>query len=138
MEAWDIMVGVVVITHGGFGVELVRTAFEIAGVQERIEAVRFLESEGREDLMNHITEAVNRVEDGDGTLLLTDLFGASCTTIGGALLRRHRVEIVTGVNLPMILEVLFYRPKSSLETLKRLALEGGKKGILDIRDRLKG
>lgn len=130
------MVGVVVITHGEFGAELVRTAFGIAGAQEGVEAVGFFPSEKREDLLQHTIEAINKVDKGDGTLLLTDLFGASCSTVPSALLEEKRVEIITGVNLPMLLEVLLYRPTNPLERLRVLALDSGRRGILDVREKV--
>jgi PTS system mannose-specific IIA component len=131
------MIGVVVITRGDLGDELIKAAFKVMGTQERVKVVKFLESEGREDLLTHTIDMINQVEEGDGTLLLMDLFTATYAMVAEPLFKKAKVEIVTGVNLPMILEVFLYRSTSSLQRLKTLALEGGKKGILSIRENIK-
>jgi PTS system mannose-specific IIA component len=98
------MIGVVVATHGGLAEELLRTAEGIVGKLERCEAVSIGASLSMEDCRNRLEEAVRRVDEGAGVLVLTDMFGGTPANLALTLLD-ERLEVVTGVNLPMLLKV---------------------------------
>jgi len=98
------MVGVVVATHGRLAEELVRTAEGIVGQLDRCEPVSIGASLSMEDCRARLEEAVRRVDDGSGVLILTDMFGGTPANLALTLLD-DRIEVVTGVNLPMLLKV---------------------------------
>jgi len=98
------MVGLVVATHGRLAEELVRTAEGIVGKLDRSESVSIGASLSMEDCRARLVEAVRRADDGDGVLVLTDMFGGTPANLALTLLD-EKVEVVTGVNLPMILKV---------------------------------
>lgn len=130
------MIGIVVVGHGQFGSELVKTATQIAGQAEAIEGIDFLPHEGREDLLNKISRAIDKLEKGQGVILLTDLFGGCCCNVAASLGNKHRIKITSGVNLPMLLEVIFHRSQDSLDELEIKAIKGGVKGIIDVCEML--
>jgi len=102
------MVGVVLATHGGLAEELLRTAEGIVGKLDRCEAVSIGASLSMDDCRARLEEAVRRADDGSGVLILTDMFGGTPANLALTLLD-ERIEVVTGVNLPMLLKVASVR-----------------------------
>ncbi|MGQ9629802.1 MAG: PTS sugar transporter subunit IIA [bacterium] len=126
------MVGVIVVTHGSLGKALVETAENIIGPQKNLRFAGIETGEGLEDLREKIHREVDEVDDGSGVVLLTDIFGGSSTNVGLLLQRDHRMEIVAGVNLPMVLELLAVNENTTLQEAARLFQEKGKKGIVNV------
>ncbi len=98
------MIGVVVATHGRLAEELLRTAEGIVGPLDRCEAISIGSNQSMEDCKARLEEAVRRVDDGQGVLVLTDMFGGTPANLALMLLD-ERLEVVTGVNLPMLIKV---------------------------------
>ncbi len=98
------MVGLVVATHGRLAEELLRTAEGIVGPLEQCEAVSVAAGVSMEEARARLAEAVKRVDSGDGTLVLTDMFGGTPANLALTFLD-EKVEVVTGVNLPMIVKL---------------------------------
>jgi PTS system mannose-specific IIA component len=98
------MVGLVVATHGRLAEELLQTAEGIVGRLERCEAVSIGAGLSMEDCRARLGEAIHRVNEGDGVLVLTDMFGGTPANLALTFLD-DRIEVVTGVNLPMILKL---------------------------------
>ena len=122
------MVGVVVATHGELAAELIRTAELVVGPLERVVPVSV--SATVTDVRQRVAEAIARVDDGQGVLLLADLLGGSACTLCLSFLTEREVEVVTGVNLPMLLKLPGLRAakKSAAEVAHALA-EAGQKSI---------
>ncbi|MFT3913648.1 MAG: PTS sugar transporter subunit IIA [Anaeromyxobacteraceae bacterium] len=98
------MIGVVVATHGRLAEELIRTAEGIVGPLDRCEAISIGSNQSMEDCKARLEEAVRRVDEGQGVLVLTDMFGGTPANLALMLLD-ERLEVVTGVNLPMLIKV---------------------------------
>jgi PTS system mannose-specific IIA component len=98
------MVGLVVATHGHLAEELLRTAEGIVGPLERCEAVSVGAGTSMDEARTQLGEAVRRVDAGEGVLVLTDMFGGSPANLALTFLD-EKVEVVTGVNLPMIMKL---------------------------------
>jgi PTS system mannose-specific IIA component len=98
------MVGLVVATHGKLAEELLRTAEGIVGPLEQCEAVSVGAGSSMEDARTRLGEAVHRVDKGEGVLVLTDMFGGTPANLALTFLD-EKLEVVTGVNLPMILKL---------------------------------
>ena len=101
------MVGVVIASHGRLAEELIRTAEGVVGPLQSVTAVAV--SAAEPDSRGRIAEAIARVDLGEGVLLLTDLLGGSPTQLCLSFLAERKVEVVTGVNLPMVLKAISIR-----------------------------
>ena len=124
------MIGVLVITHGNLGNELIKVAELIKGPQQGILSISVDASRGLDDLRKEITASIRKVDSGSGVLVLTDLFGGTPSNVSLAFLKEGKVEVVTGVNLPMLLKVPDVREKEN--DLAKFAAEirdYGKKNI---------
>ena len=97
------MIGVVVATHGNLALELIRTAEAVVGKLAQVTPVSVVAS--APDMRHGIEDAIRSVDQGDGVLLLTDLLGGSPTNLCLSFLTEKQVEVVTGVNLPMLLKL---------------------------------
>ena len=123
------MIGVVVVTHGHFGRELLRTAEEIIGRQEAAVGISVTHETGSESLSRSLEEAWNRLQSPEGVLFLVDMLGGTpCNT---ALLQtaRLKAEIVTGVNLYMLVSAFTRRSQMDLRSLALKVAEDGRRAI---------
>ena len=123
------MIGVVVVAHGRFATEVLRAAEMIVGAIENAAAVDIDARMGMEEIHKAVEGAVRAVEKGKGVLLLTDMFGGTPSNIGLSFLGTHRVEVVTGVNLPMMVKLPAARAAMALHDLARHLQEYGQKNI---------
>jgi mannose PTS system EIIA component len=98
------MIGILLVTHGKLAEELRTAALTIQPGLERIVAVALEWSETGEDASEKIRRGLEQADEGDGAVILTDMFGGTPTNLTLPFLRKDRVEIVTGVNLPMVLK----------------------------------
>ncbi len=129
MAPTDSHVGIVVVTHGNFGLELIKAAEMVLGEQERCFAVSVDVKREVDETVEAIRQVVKKADDGTGVLILTDLFGGSPTTLSLSLLKADSLEVVTGVNLPMIIKALQSRGEK-LGTLAAAIREAGHQGIV--------
>jgi len=129
------LVGVVVVTHGKMAEGLIDAVQMIVGEQEQLESIGLFEMEAVEDLMGKIESALDRVKKEDGALLLVDLPGASPFNASARLgMGADDVDVVTGVNLPMLAELLVLREGKTLQELVALAKDSGITGIKSLAD----
>lgn len=129
-------VGVMVVTHGEFGSALLGAAQLILGEQPGCEAVSVVVGKGVEEIVVDLKNASTRLDSGLGVLILTDLFGGTPTTLSLSLLKGGNVEVVSGVNLPMLIKVMQSRTLK-LPELAVQAREAGQKGIVVPGDMLR-
>lgn len=122
-------VGVLVVTHGEFGAALLDAAQMIVGAQAGIRSVSVLVSRGVDEIVADLKAAMTGLECGHGVLVLTDLFGGTPTTLSLSLRKLGNVEVVAGVNLPMLLKVLQSR-QTPLSELAAQAKAAGVQGIV--------
>jgi PTS system mannose-specific IIA component len=126
------MVGIVIVTHGTMAEGIMDAAGMIVGNLEGVRAVQLKEMDAVEDLMDRISAAVDEVDTGDGALVFVDLFGASPFNASARLLgaeKERNVEVITGVSLPMVLEVAIQRSSEDLESLVEIAEDAGTSGV---------
>jgi PTS system mannose-specific IIA component len=123
------MVGLVVATHGRLAEELLRTAEGIVGTLAQCEAVSIGAGASMEDARARLSEAVKRTDTGAGVLVLTDMFGGTPANLALTFLD-EKVEVVTGVNLPMILKLATSRAENvGLQAAAELVTAYGQKNI---------
>lgn len=126
-------VGLLIVSHGGVGTELMRVASEMLGTCPLEYGVIEVKSDTDPD--EAITEAkvlLGKLNTGDGVLVLTDIFGSTPSNIANRLLDVGQVKVVAGINLPMLVRVLNY-PRLSLDQLVEKAISGGTDGVMVCR-----
>lgn len=123
------MTGVVVVAHGKLAHELMSTAELILGPQENFTAVS-LHADGEVDeARKALKKAISKVDQGDGVLLLTDLFGGTPSNLCLSFLEDDNIEVVSGVNLPMLIKLPSFTDKHDLGEVAKLIMEYGKRNI---------
>jgi PTS system mannose-specific IIA component len=122
-------VGVVVISHGQLATELVNAAETIVGDLPRFTAVSIGWHDDVDVAREAIGQAIAKVRGDRGVLLLTDMFGGTPSNLGLTFLEKDRVEVITGVNLPMLIKLARARPQGDLVTLAREMCEHGRVAI---------
>jgi PTS system mannose-specific IIA component len=132
------MIGVVVVTHGQLATELVNAAETIVGDQPRFAAVSIGWHDAVELAREEIAQAIARVDSGSGVIVLTDMFGGTPSNLAITFLAEGRVELITGVNLPMLLKLAGTREVADLRELARHIREDGRTGIWVASDLLRG
>ncbi|MBW1670684.1 MAG: PTS sugar transporter subunit IIA [Deltaproteobacteria bacterium] len=115
------MIGVVVTSHGRLADELLLTTVFIVGKTEQMVALSIDPSKPIDKLQSDIRKAVKEVDTGDGVLILTDMFGGTPANMSLAFLEDNKVEVITGVNLPMLIKLCQCRNKN--KTLHEVADE---------------
>lgn len=128
-------VGILIITHAKVGEALIETADKmLGGLPLRVEVMPIpLDCEPNNSL-EQAQQQIQSLDDGDGVLVLTDMFGSTPSNVANHLLERQGVCVITGVNLPMLIRVLNY-PRLTLEELSQKALSGGTDGIMQCKTR---
>lgn len=132
------MVGVVVVTHGQLATELVNAAETIVGDRPRFAAVSIGWHDDVEQARSEIAEAIARLDAGSGVIVLTDMFGGTPSNLAMSLLEEGRVEVITGVNLPMLIKLANLREPEGLREIARRIREDGRNAIWVASDLLKG
>ena len=123
------MLGLLVVTHGRLAEVLVQAATTIVGEVEALEAVSIGWDDDVSDASKRVEDAVRRLGADDGVLILTDMFGGTPTNIALSLLENGRVEVVTGVNLPMIIKFTDLRERTVLSDVAISIADEGRRAI---------
>jgi mannose PTS system EIIA component len=122
-------IGVVVVTHGQLAPELVNAAEAIVGDLANVSAVSIGWHDEIEQARAEIARAIDEVATPAGTLVLTDMFGGTSSNLAVTLLAPGRVEVVTGVNLPMLLKLATLREAGDLKAIARTVREHGQGAV---------
>ena len=130
------MVGMLIVTHGRLGEGLLDAMQMIAGPQEKVDFVSLKEGDSIDELKERILNTVKMLDDGSGVLVFVDMFGASPSNAAAYLLNEN-VEVITGVNLPMLLEIVSFRETSSLQELSANAMAAGVESIKNLTQLLR-
>jgi PTS system mannose-specific IIA component len=124
---------IIIVTHGEMAAGLIQAAEMIVGEQEDLIPLHLKEMDSVEDLKDRIEEVLPDPNTKQNVLLMVDLPGASPFNASARIaMERENLAIVTGVNLPMLAEVLIHRPNSTLEELVEMAKKFGRDGIKDL------
>jgi PTS system mannose-specific IIA component len=123
------MIGMLIVTHCDLGRELLKAAEFIVGSIEGADTIPITETTGSEKMRKRIEEKVLALNRGKGVLILTDMFGGTPSNLSLSFLEEEQVEVLTGVNLPMIIAIVQYRKDVQLSKLAEKAQEAGKMGI---------
>jgi PTS system mannose-specific IIA component len=123
------MIGLVLVTHGRLADEFVTAMEHVVGKQERVRTVAIGPEDDMERRRADIAAAITEVEAGRGVILLTDLFGGTPSNLAISLMERGRVEVIAGINLPMLIRLESARKAMGVTAAVAAAREAGRKYI---------
>jgi PTS system mannose-specific IIA component len=131
------MTGLVVVAHFSLAKEMVATTELIVGKQKQFESVDIFPDENVDVIKEKIVQALKRTNNGDGAIILTDMFGGTPSNISLSFLEEGKVEVVAGVNLPMLIKLVTFREDKNINELAHFITEYGQKNIYLATDVLK-
>ena len=123
------MIGLVLVTHGRLAEEFVSATEHVVGPQENIRAICIGDDDDMEQRREDILAAVKAVESGDGVIVLTDMFGGTPSNLSISIMDKSKVEVIAGINLPMLIRLASVRETGDLENAVEQAQEAGRKYI---------
>ena len=123
------MIGLVLVTHGNLALEFVSAMQHVVGKQEQVEAICIGPEDDMEMRREEILRKAEHVNSGDGTIVLTDMFGGTPSNLAISIMDRAKVEIIAGINLPMLIKLASLRKEKPLKEAVEGAQEAGKKYI---------
>jgi PTS system mannose-specific IIA component len=123
------MIGMVIVTHGRLAEELIAALEHVVGKQANITPVCIGPEDDMEQRRTLILDCVAAVEEGNGVVLLTDMFGGTPSNLAISVMDKANVEVIAGVNLPMLIKLVSVRQTESLEEAAQSAQEAGRKYI---------
>jgi PTS system mannose-specific IIA component len=123
------MIGLVIVTHGELAIELKRATEHVVGPQDAIQTVCIGPDDDIELRREDIRKAVEDVESGSGVILLTDMFGGTPSNLAISMLREDKVEVLAGVNLPMLIKLAEARRTATLAEASQKAKDAGQRYI---------
>lgn len=122
------MIGLVLVTHGRLALELVSALEHVVGKQEHISTICIFPEDDMEVRRADILDAVKKVGS-EGVILLTDMFGGTPSNLSISVMKEANVEVIAGVNLPMLIQLAQIRPTYALEEAVKEAQDAGRKYI---------
>jgi PTS system mannose-specific IIA component len=120
------MIGMILVTHGRLAEEFVHAMEHVVGAQEAVATVCIGPSDDMEKRRKEIAAAIRAVDSGDGVVVLTDLFGGTPSNLAISLLEVGRVEVIAGINLPMLIRLAGARKAMSVTDAVRAARDAGR------------
>ena len=123
------MIGLVLVTHGRLAAEFIVAMEHVVGPQEAIEAICIGPDDDMEARRQDIADAIQRVELGKGVIILTDLFGGTPSNLAISLMKSENIEVIAGVNLPMLIRLEGARKAMGVHAAVAAAREAGRKYI---------
>jgi PTS system mannose-specific IIA component len=123
------MIGLLIVTHCNLGKELLNAAEFIVGRMEAAESVSITQTLDSKEIMKEIQKKVSNLDKGQGIIILTDMFGGTPSNISLSFLKEEHIEVLTGVNLPMVIAIAQNRSNLGLAELAEKAQEAGRMSI---------
>jgi PTS system mannose-specific IIA component len=123
------MIGLVIVTHGRLAEEFLLAMEHVVGRQRAIETVCIGPEDDMERRRQDILAAVDRVNDGSGVILLTDMFGGTPSNLAISVMEQTRAEVIAGLNLPMLIKLASVRGREPLQACIAHAQDAGRKYI---------
>ena len=123
------MIGVVLVTHGRLAAEFVSALEHVVGPQTQMSAICIGPEDDMEQRRQEILVSISAVDTGDGAVLLTDMFGGTPSNLAISVMDRAQIEVIAGINLPMLIKLASLRQSETLANAVRGAQEAGRKYI---------
>lgn len=123
------MIGMVLVTHGRLAAEFIAALEHVVGPQTNISSICIGPDDDMEQRRQDIIEAVRKVDAGQGVVILTDMFGGTPSNLAISVMERSKIEVIAGINLPMLIKLAALRENSALNAAVMGAQEAGRKYI---------
>ncbi len=123
------MIGLILVTHGALAVEFVYAMEHVVGRQDAVATICIAPHDDMEKRRKDIADAVKKVDSGHGVIILTDLFGGTPSNLAISLMRAGEVEVIAGINLPMLIRLAGARKTMDVTTAVAAAREAGRNYI---------
>ncbi|WP_018997120.1 PTS sugar transporter subunit IIA [Hirschia maritima] len=123
------MIGVVVVTHGGLAREFVAATEHVFGQQEAFEAICIDADDDMEQRRQEIIDIAAKCDSGEGVIVFTDMFGGTPSNLAISVMGQAKIEVIAGVNLPMLIKVAEVRKDRSMDEVALAVQEAGRKYI---------
>ncbi len=123
------MIGLVLVTHGAMASEFLSAMQYVVGPQKQIETVGIFPNDDVQKRRTEILEKVQKVDEGQGVIVLTDMFGGTPSNLAISLMEKEHIEVLAGLNLPMLIKLSNMRENASLKDAAKAAEDAGKKYI---------
>ncbi len=123
------MIGMVLVTHGRLAEEFIAATEHVVGRQSNVRAVCIGPDDDMEQRRQEILDAVDAVDDGNGVILLTDMFGGTPSNLAISIMEKAKVEVIAGVNLPLLVKLASVRETENLTDAVEAAQKAGRKYI---------
>ena len=123
------MIGMVLVTHGALAIEFKLALEHVVGPQDYVETIAIGPDDDMEQRREDILAAVDRAEQGNGVVILTDMFGGTPSNLAISVMQTREVEVIAGVNLPMLVKLARVRADAGIKAAVREAAEAGRKYI---------
>jgi PTS system mannose-specific IIA component len=123
------MIGIVLVTHGRLAAEFIAALEHVVGAQRQIAAICIGPDDDMEQRRQEILTSITAVDSGDGAVLLTDMFGGTPSNLAISVMDQARIEVIAGINLPMLIKLASLRQSEGLERSVVGAQEAGRKYI---------
>ena len=128
------MVGILIVSHGRLAEALISSVQFLVGSLQKIKGVSIWPKDKEKEVKDRIQKEIEEVDDGDGVVILTDVLGGTPTNLSISFLENEKVEVVTGVNMPMLLTLSSYRKGRSLREIGKLVKKSGRRSIILARE----
>ena len=123
-------IGIVIVTHGNLGAELLKVLEHVVGHQEKIEVVSIGPEDDMEETRLNILKSVNDVNCGKGVIVLTDMFGGPPSNLAISIMEGSKIDVIAGINLPMLVKLTSVRSTLTFPEAVDQAKEAGQKYIM--------
>jgi PTS system mannose-specific IIA component len=139
MALWgSCMIGMVLVTHGALAVEFKSALEHVVGPQDQCQTIAIGPDDDMEERRNDILAAVDDADTGQGVIILTDMFGGTPSNLAISVMQNREVEVIAGVNLPMLVKLARVRTDQTIKDAVRIAQDAGRKYINIANDMLSG
>ncbi len=123
------MIGIVIVAHGNLAQEFITVLTQIVGPQDAIAAVGMLPADNMEERRIEISKQIEATDQGNGVIVLTDMFGGTPSNLAISLLEKRNIEVIAGLNLPMLIKLAGLRNTADMKTAVRETQEAGRRYI---------
>ena len=123
------MIGIVLVSHANIAKEMLDVVEHIVGPQNQIISISIYPKDDMEKKRIEILNSVKKVDSGNGVVVLTDMFGGTPSNLAISVMENEKIEVVAGVNLPMLIKMMSIREKPKLKELIKISQESGRKYI---------
>ena len=123
------MIGIVIVSHGNLAAESLRILEHIVGKQKNIETISIESNDSINERRLDLLKSIENVDSGNGVIILSDMFGGTPSNIAISALKKSKIEVIAGFNLPMLITLVSEREKSTLDSAINNAQDAGRKYI---------